>query len=734
MKHRRWLISAFTILALSLSFLSSGTNDSVYADTASPPAPYGPVPSAKQLEWHNMDMYAFIHFGINTFTDKEWGDGTDSPALFNPTQLDANQWVTTLKNAGFKMVILTAKHHDGFNLWPSAYSDYGVKSSPWKNGKGDVVKELSDAARAQGMKFGIYLSPWDRHEKTYGSGEAYNQFYMNQLRELLTNYGEISEVWWDGAKGDNTPQTYDFNAWSSLVHELQPNAVIFGGSPNNDVRWVGNENGLAPDTLWSKVDAGGNPSPNGIRWLPNEADVSIRPGWFYHQSQDGSVKSLSSLIDIYNRSVGHNAALLMNVPPDRRGLITDYDVNRLNQFRQYLDSVYTTNLATGATATATETRGASFSAGNMLDSNSSSYWATSDGVTAASVTVNLGSAKTFDILKLQEYIPLGQRVSGFNVEVRENNTWRTVYTGQTIGDQKLITFPSVTADQLRLNITSSQASPVIHSLGIYRSVSGSNAADLAYNKTTTASNEHSADYTASKATDGNSGTRWATSDGTTNAWLQVDFGAPTTFNKTVITQLGQRISSYNIQYYNGSSWVNAYSGGAATTTQTDMFPRVTADKIRLQINNGTNPTIYSFEVYNVPDPNENLALQKTATASNTHSAPYSPSKAVDGQTSTRWATSDATTSAWLQVDFGGQTQFNKVKIDQFAGARIKDYQIQYFDGVNWQNAYTGTNPLQQQTITFPAVSTDKMRLNILSRNGNLGPSINEFSVYMDPSQ
>ncbi|WP_284645163.1 alpha-L-fucosidase [Paenibacillus silviterrae] len=733
MKKRNSFVSVVS-LALLLFLLNFHSGSRAQAATTIPPAPLNPVPSSKQVSWQNMDMYAFIHFGMNTFTDKEWGDGTDSPSLFNPTQLDANQWVTVLKNAGFKMIILTAKHHDGFTLWPSAYTNYGVKSSPWKNGQGDVVKELAEAARAQGIKFGIYLSPWDRHEPTYGSGEAYNQFYMNQLRELLTNYGEISEVWWDGAKGDNTPQTYDFKAWSDLVHQLQPNAVIFGGSPYNDVRWVGNENGLAPDTMWSKVDASGTPSANGVRWLPSEADVSIRPGWFYHQSQDSSVKSLSTLVDIYNRSVGHNATLLMNVPPDRRGLITDYDKNRLVEFRSYLDNVYNTNLAADAVATATETRGTLFAAGNMLDQNENTYWSTSDGVTNASITVNLGSAKAFDIIRLQEYIPLGQRVTSFHVEVYENNAWKTVYTGVTIGHKKLITFPTVIASQIRVNITGAQASPTLHSIGIHKSLNTGNPADLAYNKPTAASNVHSSGYIASYATDGNSSTRWATSDGTTSAWLQVDFGAPTTFNKTVITQLGQRISSYHIQYYNGTGWVNAYTGGLAASTQSDMFPRVTASSVRLQITNGSNPSLYSFEVLNVPDPNENLALNKLASASNFHSSTYGPEKSVDGNTGTRWATSDNTSSAWLQIEFGGKLNYNKVKIDQFGGTRIKDFQIQYFDGVNWVNAYSGTNPAQIQTLSFPVVNSDKIRLNISSRNGSLGPTINEFSVYMDPSQ
>ena len=284
----------------------------------------------RQLAWQQREFTAFAHFTVNTFTDKEWGDGTESPAQFNPTAFDANQWVETCKNADIKMIILTAKHHDGFCLWPSKYTEHSVKNSPFRKGNGDVVKEVSDACRAGGLKFGIYLSPWDRHEPCYGTS-GYNQYYLNQLTELLTEYGEISEVWFDGAKGENAKDMeYDFESYRSLVRKLQPSAVMFSDE-GPDVRWIGNERGIAGETCWSTIDrskvkigksdtnylnAG---DPDGHDWVPGECDVSIRPGWFYHASEDSKVKTLQQLIDIYYNSVGRNCVLLLNIPPDRRG-------------------------------------------------------------------------------------------------------------------------------------------------------------------------------------------------------------------------------------------------------------------------------------------------------------------------------------------------------------------------------------------------------------------------------
>ncbi|MDE6524825.1 MAG: alpha-L-fucosidase, partial [Paramuribaculum sp.] len=322
------------------------------------------VPTANQLAWQDLELTAFLHFGINTFTDREWGDGKEDPALFNPSELDAEQWVKTLKDAGFKLVILTAKHHDGFCLWPTKTTDHSVASSPWKDGKGDVVRELRDACDKYGMKLGIYLSPWDRNSPKYGDSEAYNDQFVAQLTELLTNYGKIDEVWFDGACGEGPngkKQVYDWPRFRKVMEELQPEAVL--AITGDDVRWVGNEGGVGRETEWSVTPLMPSIFPESeayndslginamaknigdremlanakeVRWWPSEVDVSIRPGWFYHDSQQP--KSLAHMADIYLSSVGRNSVLLLNIPPDRRGLIADADVARLKEFRQWIDA------------------------------------------------------------------------------------------------------------------------------------------------------------------------------------------------------------------------------------------------------------------------------------------------------------------------------------------------------------------------------------------------------------
>jgi alpha-L-fucosidase/lysophospholipase L1-like esterase len=451
-----------------------------YQPPAVPPVlPHLPIPTEPQIAYQKMETIAFAHFGMNTFTDREWGTGTESPSLFNPTDFDARQWVSALKDAGFKLLILTAKHHDGFALWPSAYTTHDVASSPWKNGQGDVVKEVSDACLEFGIKFGLYVSPWDMHEPTYGSGLAYNDFFVNQLTELMTNYGEISEIWFDGAKGDNTPQDYDTERWYSVIKQLQPNIVIWGAP--GDARYIGNEDGIASETNWAKVvpQQPGNPywtpnqygegNPNGTAWQSGEADVPLRPGWFYHDWEDTHIKTLPELVDIYQKSVGRGANLLLNVSPDKRGKLVDSDINRLMELRNWIDQAYGVNLAAGSTASASNVRGnaSAYAAGKLTDGQYDSYWATDDQVTSSHVDLNLGATKTFNAVTLQEYIPLGQRISGFNVQVRIGGSWTTVATGTTIGYKRIVTFDEVESDQVRINILSSQASPLLNFAGVY---------------------------------------------------------------------------------------------------------------------------------------------------------------------------------------------------------------------------------------------------------------------------
>lgn len=442
-------------------------------------------PSARQLAWQQLEFIAFVHFGMNTFTGREWGDGTEDPAWFNPTELDARQWVAACKAAGMKQLILTAKHHDGFCLWPSAYTEHCVRNSPWRDGKGDVVREVADACREGGIKFGVYLSPWDRHEPTYGDSPAYNRFYINQLRELLSDYGEISEVWFDGACGEGPNgrrQEYDWDAYYAVVRELQPSAVIFGG----DVRWCGNEAGISRDAEWSVVptnldvmgaDTGSRSllsraaqAGAGLHWYPSEVDVSIRPGWFYHEHEDGAVKTLEHLLDIYYTSVGGNNVLLLNIPPDRRGLFHESDVRRLRELGDVLRATFDENLALGARATA-DASAPGRDAALTVDGNPNTYWTTDAGVTTAAIEYELGAPRTFDRAVLQEYIADGQRIEGVALDVREGGQWREVARGQTVGYKRILRFPEVTASRVRLRVTESRVRPTLACFELYRAPS-----------------------------------------------------------------------------------------------------------------------------------------------------------------------------------------------------------------------------------------------------------------------
>lgn len=441
-------------------------------------------PSPQQLTWQKMEFIGFLHFTVNTFTDKEWGDGTEDEAIFNPTQLDVHQWVRTCKDAGMKMVILTAKHHDGFCLWPSRYTEHSIKNSPYKGGQGDIVGELAGACREAGLKLGLYLSPWDRHEPSYGT-DAYNQYYKNQLREILSNYGPISEVWFDGAKGPNAKNMeYDWAGYYAIVRELQPDAVIFNGP---DVRWVGNEQGYARQSEWSVVNSNGSlfgivnctqkdlGSPEALGdgerlvWYPAETDVSIRPGWFYHASQDDKVKSLKTLLDIYFNSVGCNSVLLLNLPPDKQGLIHETDVQRLHEFRKALDTIFEKNFAAGAKATASNVRGSdpAFAADKITDGDPETYWTTDDWNPAPMVEFDLGGKYTFNVAELAEHIAIGQRIAQFVLEVPDGNGWKEFARGTTVGYKRLLRFEPVTASKVRLRILDARVRPTLSGFGLY---------------------------------------------------------------------------------------------------------------------------------------------------------------------------------------------------------------------------------------------------------------------------
>jgi len=455
------------------------------------PAPYGPLPNENQLRWQKMEAYAFVHFSVNTYTDQSWGNGDENPKIFNPTELDCRQWARVCKEVGMKGIIITAKHHSGFCLWPSKYTDYSVKNCPWKDGKGDIVREMADACKEYGLKLGIYLSPWDRNHPDYGKPE-YITYFRNQLRELLTNYGEIFEIWFDGANGgtgyyggarenrkiDRTVY-YDWKNTYKLIRELQPNIVIWNdGGDRADLRWVGTEAGFVGETNWSLLNATGEVPENMLRygvengdsWVPGEVNTSIRPEWFYHPSEDAKVKTLPQLMDLYYNSIGRNGTLLLNFPIDTRGLIHPTDEKAGIEFAKAVKEAFAVNLVEKKKATATNVRGNSvrYDANKAIDKDTNTYWATDDNVKTGSLTIDFGKPTTFNRFLAQEYIRLGQRVKAFTVEAFVDGQWKQIAKETTIGYKRILRFPSVTATQVRLNITDSKSSPLISNIGLYK--------------------------------------------------------------------------------------------------------------------------------------------------------------------------------------------------------------------------------------------------------------------------
>jgi len=457
------------------------------------PKPIGPLPSERQLAWHELQYYAFIHFNMNTFTDMEWGLGGESPEQFNPTQLNIRQWAKVAKEAGMKGIIITAKHHDGFCLWPTKTTEHSVKNSPWKEGKGDLVKDLSEACKEYGLKFGIYLSPWDRNHEAYGKPEYVKDFH-EQLRELLTDYGEIFEVWFDGANGgsgyygganeirkiDNKTY-YEWGKTTQMIRELQPDAVIFSdGGP--DIRWVGTEEGFANEKNWSimrrdeiypgwpryKELRSGH--EDGTHWLPAEVNTSIRPGWYYHPREDHQVKSLERLVRTYYESIGRNGNFLLNLPVDNRGLVHETDVKQLMALRKQIDKDFAHELAKGLKVTATDVRGNSskFDANKVNDGDADTYWATNDSVTAASLVFEFDRPTEVNRILLQEYIPLGQRVKNFIVEAEINGEWQEIDGQTTIGYKRILRFETVKADKIKINFMDAKGPLVISNVELYR--------------------------------------------------------------------------------------------------------------------------------------------------------------------------------------------------------------------------------------------------------------------------
>lgn len=453
------------------------------------PKPYGATPSARQWKWHQREQYAFIHFSMNTFTDKEWGYGDEDPKTFNPSDFNADQIVGAAKAGGLKGLILVCKHHDGFCLWPTTLTEHCIRNSPYKNGQGDIVREMSDACKRAGLPFGVYLSPWDRNHPEYGR-PAYITYYRAQLTELCTRYGSLFEVWFDGANGGDgyyggaretrkidAPAYYNWPSIVALVHQLQPDACTFDPL-GADIRWVGNEDGVAGDPCWPTmpdhpyVQSEGNSGVRGgALWWPAETDVSIRPGWFYHADEDSRVKSPERLVQLYDESVGRGTNLNLNLPPDRRGRIADQDVKILKSFGDAIRTTFAQDLTKRAVAHASAVRGPGFEAARVLDGDRETYWSTPDGANTPTLTLDLKPGTRFDVIRLREYLPLGVRVARFAVDAEIDGKWQQLAEKQCISAQRILRLPQPIAPRrVRLRILDASACPAISEFALFRAV------------------------------------------------------------------------------------------------------------------------------------------------------------------------------------------------------------------------------------------------------------------------
>ncbi|WP_156460718.1 alpha-L-fucosidase [Sphingomonas sp. Leaf339] len=483
---RRTLISSGIASGLAVTAAPTLAKPATPSGT---PAPWGATPSKRQLVWHRRERYAFIHFSINTFTGREWGYGDESPDLFNPTDFDPDQIVAAARAGGMTGIVLTAKHHDGFCLWPTRLTEHCIRNAPYKGGKGDIVGEIERAARRAGLSFGLYLSPWDRNHPEYGR-QGYIDYFRAQIVELCTRYGELFEFWFDGANGGDgyyggaretrkidAPAYYKWPELIALVHKHQPMACTFDPL-GADIRWVGNEDGIAGDPCWPTmpnhpyVQSEGNSGVRGAPlWWPAETNTSIRPGWFYHADEDAKVKSPARLIRFFDESVARGTNMHLNLPPDRRGRIANHDVAVLKSFGDAIRASFATDLAQGAVASASHVRGPAFAASKVLDNDRETYWSAPDGVTTPTLTLDLPPNRSFDLIRLREYLALGVRVTRFAVEAEIGGQWQRLATHECIGAQRIIRLPApIAARRVRLVILDAPACPAISEVSLFRSV------------------------------------------------------------------------------------------------------------------------------------------------------------------------------------------------------------------------------------------------------------------------
>lgn len=444
-----------------------------------------PIPTPAQLAWQRDELALFLHFGVNTFTDREWGDGTEDPAVFRPERFDARLWASTARQAGFRSLIITAKHHDGFCLWPTAQTRHSVAASAWRDGQGDVVHEVALACRAEGLGLGVYLSPWDRHEPSYGDSSRYMDFYIAQLEELLTRYGPIVEVWFDGANAEGPTgkrQVYDWARIQATVRRLQPGAVMFSDA-GPDVRWIGNERGVAGETCWSTIDPTAVPyagydapdvgatlqrgHPDGSVWRPGETDVSIRPGWFWHPAEDAKVRSADDVLSLYFTSVGRNSKLLLNVPPTRDGLLHQTDTTRLLEFGRTKEELFAKDLARGARVRASSGSGSSSTAGRLVDGDANTSWSAGSGTTSATLEIDLVRPARCSVIRLQEPIALGQTIERFAVDAILPHETKRLASGSTIGYCRLVRTPPTQVQRLRISVASALGEVRLASVAIF---------------------------------------------------------------------------------------------------------------------------------------------------------------------------------------------------------------------------------------------------------------------------